>query len=139
MISTEEAIAISDLFTNGNVSGSFTKDTRSAIIKIFEIAGVYSGNIIECPSCRECFDKTDDSMCPECGQECGDIHLIGLNVSLPCPDFDRGYNWPEGSTGTIVGVEEIRGIDHVIITTPDGRSWCVGVEEITLGEEKNDN
>lgn len=130
MISIEEAKAIADLATNGSISASFSKEARSGLIKICNNAGVSSNNIVECPNCHECFDKFNDSVCPNCCQDLDEAIVVGATVALPDPDFEQGQNWNAGATGVVTGIETIDGCDHAIVATPDGRVWCIDVDEL---------
>ena len=132
MISVEEARAIADLATNGGISGSFSKDARSGLVKICNVAGVSSSNIVECPNCHECFDRISDSICPNCCEDFEGFVVVGSLVTLPSPDFESGQNWNEGTNGVVTGIEAINGCDHAIVVTPDGRSWCISVDELEV-------
>ena len=132
MITVEEAKAIAELATNGSISVSFSKDARSGLIKICNIAGVSSNNIVECPSCHECFDKFNDSVCPNCCQDLDEAIYVGATVWLPDPDPEHGWDWLDGVNGVVVGIETIDCVDHALVNTADGRTWCIDVDELTV-------
>lgn len=130
MISIEEAKAIAELFSSGLIGITFSAEVHSGLKKIFAVAGVSDKDLVECPNCIQYFDNTD-GCCPVCGSVVHEDIVIGNVVELPDPDYHKGYNWREGATGVVSGIETIDGTNHAIILTPDGREWCVCTDELT--------